>query len=69
MITFDDVTFIYDGKPLIEHFSYSVKEGEKAVLFGPSGQGKSTLLTSIAGFIRPSRNHKSYGISGSSASH
>ncbi|MFR1234793.1 MAG: ATP-binding cassette domain-containing protein [Barnesiella sp.] len=54
MITFDDVTFIYDGKPLIEHFSYSVKKGEKAVLFGPSGQGKSTLLTSIAGFIRPS---------------
>lgn len=49
MVLFKDVTFIYDGKPLMTHFSDEVSSGEKVVVYGASGTGKSTLLSSIAG--------------------
>ncbi len=53
MIEFQDLTFIYDNKPLMQHFSCCISPGEKVVLYGPSGHGKSTLLASVAGFVRP----------------
>ena len=53
MILFKDVTFIYDGKPLMTHFSDEVSSGEKVVVYGASGTGKSTLLSSIAGLVQP----------------
>lgn len=53
MVLFKDVTFIYDGKPLMTHFSDEVSSGEKVVVYGASGTGKSTLLSSIAGLVQP----------------
>jgi vitamin B12/bleomycin/antimicrobial peptide transport system ATP-binding/permease protein len=37
------------GKPLIAEVSLSLRRGESALLSGPSGTGKSTLLRAIAG--------------------
>ena len=48
MIEFDNITFIYDNKPLMQHFSCCISSGEKVVLYGPSGHGKSTLLASVS---------------------
>lgn len=53
MIEFKDLSFIYDGKTLFEHFSEVVKTGEKVVIAGASGSGKSTLLNCVAGFVVP----------------
>jgi putative ATP-binding cassette transporter len=36
------------GQPLIAHVSLSLRRGESALLSGPSGVGKSTLLRAIA---------------------
>ncbi len=37
----------YDGNPLIENISFSIKKGEILTLIGPNGAGKSTILKSI----------------------
>lgn len=41
------------GRPLLEKLSFSVDEGERLVLSGPSGLGKTTLLRGLAGLIDP----------------
>lgn len=39
--------------PLTEPISFAVKSGEMALISGPSGRGKSTLLMTILGMIPP----------------
>ena len=48
-ITFDDVTFQYEGsqKPVLDHFNLKLKVGKSIAVVGPSGSGKSTLLNLI----------------------
>ena len=48
-IALDQVTKRYQGVPVVNDVSLSVRQGEFLVLLGPSGCGKSTLLRSIAG--------------------
>jgi putative ABC transport system ATP-binding protein len=43
----------YVVKPL-DRFSAHVEDGELALLLGPSGCGKTTLLSCVAGILRPS---------------
>jgi ATP-binding cassette subfamily F protein uup len=43
----------YDGRTLIEGFSYTLKPGERIGVIGPNGAGKTTLLEIITGRIRP----------------
>jgi len=52
-IEMEDVTVRFDGKTVLEKFSLLVARGEKVVLTGPSGRGKSTVLRSILGFVVP----------------
>jgi multiple sugar transport system ATP-binding protein len=40
----------YDGKSVVRDVSFSVDDGEFAVLVGPSGSGKSTILRTITGY-------------------
>ncbi|QJQ94116.1 MULTISPECIES: ABC-F family ATPase [Halomonadaceae] len=43
----------YDEKPLFERFSMTVEAGERIAIIGPNGIGKTTLLKTLAGELRP----------------
>jgi ATP-binding cassette subfamily B protein len=42
-IVFDDVSFSYDGDPVLEHISFRVAPGQTVAIVGETGSGKSTL--------------------------
>lgn len=48
-----DLKIGYDGKTVIDGFSYEFESGGKYVLKGVSGSGKTTLLRCIMGLIKP----------------
>jgi len=53
MISAKGICKNYGGKTVLDGVSLSVLDGESAVIVGRNGIGKSTLLTILAGFLRP----------------
>lgn len=50
-VKFDDVTFSYEqGKTVLEHIYFDVKPGESVALVGPTGAGKSTVVSLLSRF-------------------
>jgi ABC-type multidrug transport system fused ATPase/permease subunit len=54
-VEFRDVTFSYDDRePVLDRVSFQVEAGEHVAVVGPSGVGKTTLLSLILRFYKPS---------------
>ena len=53
MLEFSDVSFEYEQKKVLDHFSLSLKKGEIVAIMGASGIGKSTVLNLAAGLREP----------------
>ncbi|MFD7880158.1 ABC transporter ATP-binding protein [Streptomyces sp. NPDC059766] len=53
MIRFENVSVTYDGaaEPSVRGVDFEVPEGELALLVGPSGVGKSTVLGAVNGLV------------------
>lgn len=49
----DDMSFGYDGTPVVKQLSFSVEEGDYLCIVGENGAGKSTLLKTLLGLISP----------------
>ncbi len=50
-VHFKDVTFAYEeGGNVLEHLSFDVKAGESIALVGPTGAGKTTIVSLISRF-------------------
>ncbi len=50
-ISFKDVSFSYrDGLPVLEHVSFYIKPGELVAIVGPTGVGKTTVISLISRF-------------------
>ena len=50
-VKFENVTFSYEeGKTVLENVSFDVKPGESIALVGPTGAGKSTVVSLISRF-------------------
>jgi len=53
-VEFDDVSFSYrPDTPILEHVSLSIKPGQLAALVGPTGAGKTSIISLIARFYDP----------------
>tara|TARA_B100000686_G_C16784764_1_gene974462 strand:+ start:343 stop:2115 length:1773 start_codon:yes stop_codon:yes gene_type:complete len=53
-IEINNLSFDYDGKKILENFSFSIKKGSTIGVIGKSGEGKSTLINLIVGLLKPS---------------
>ena len=55
-IRFDRVTFGYDpGHPVLRNFTAHIPAGSLAAIVGPTGAGKTTLVSLLLRFYRPQR--------------
>lgn len=50
-----DITFSYGGRTIIKDFSLRVAAGEKVLILGPNGVGKTTLANILSGYLAPSK--------------
>jgi len=53
LLRFDDVSLAFGSRPLLDHVSLLVDEGERVCLVGRNGEGKSSLLRLVAGLATP----------------
>lgn len=54
MLTLESLTLAHPGRPPLHYADRQLATGAQAVVTGPSGSGKSSLLHLIAGLQRPS---------------
>lgn len=56
IIRLEDVGFAFpNGRIVLEHINFELREGEKVALIGDNGSGKTTLLYILVGLLRPSQ--------------
>jgi branched-chain amino acid transport system ATP-binding protein len=55
MLSLSNVSVGYKGLPAVQDVSFHVDEGEIVSLIGSNGAGKSTVIKTIAGLMKPQR--------------
>ena len=53
MLRIEDLSLSYGDKPVVQNLSLRVKKGQVVSIIGPNASGKSSILKSIAGIIKP----------------
>jgi zinc transport system ATP-binding protein len=53
VILMHDVSFAYDGEPVVSRVYFKIFPGDLVSLIGPNGGGKTTLFKLILGLLRP----------------
>ena len=62
MLTVRGLRFGYDkAKPLFSDVSFAVRRGERVLLLGPNGCGKSTLMKLLSGHLAPDGGYIDFG--------
>jgi phospholipid/cholesterol/gamma-HCH transport system ATP-binding protein len=54
MIRFEDVSLRFDEVKALDHVSFQLQPGESAIIFGAAGSGKTVLIKTAVGLIKPS---------------
>ena len=53
--TAKEITFSFDGQPIVDGFSTTIMRGDKVGVIGANGAGKTTLLRLLLGQLTPQR--------------
>jgi phospholipid/cholesterol/gamma-HCH transport system ATP-binding protein len=53
VLRFDDVTVSFDGVEVLSGLSFAASEGESRVILGAAGSGKTVLLKTAMGLVKP----------------
>ena len=53
MLRIEALSLSYGDKPVVQNLNLRVKKGQVVSIIGPNASGKSTILKSIAGIIKP----------------
>ncbi|MDH4305986.1 MAG: ATP-binding cassette domain-containing protein [Acidimicrobiia bacterium] len=55
VVSVDGVTVIKDGNRLIQDVDWTIRAGERWILFGANGSGKTTLMEVVSSYLFPAR--------------
>lgn len=64
MLKLTHIELKFNERPLLSNLNLSLKRGDHAVLMGPSGVGKSSILKLAAGLIEPDSGRVERGVAG-----
>lgn len=53
VLRFENVTVVFDGVPVLSDVSFTVLPGETRIVFGAAGSGKTVMLKTAIGLVRP----------------
>lgn len=53
LIRYDNISISYDDNIVLKNFNLSVLTGDKMLIVGRSGLGKSTIFKTLLGFVKP----------------
>ena len=53
LLTVRDLALGYEGKPIVEHLSFELHEGDYLCVLGENGSGKTTLMRTMLGLQPP----------------
>jgi phospholipid/cholesterol/gamma-HCH transport system ATP-binding protein len=53
VVVVEDVSIIFDVKPVLQNVSFTVQRGETRIILGPAGGGKSVLMKLVNGLLKP----------------
>jgi phospholipid/cholesterol/gamma-HCH transport system ATP-binding protein len=57
VVEFDDVNLAFGNTPALVHISFSMRAGETRVVLGAAGSGKTMLLKTAVGLVKPDSGH------------
>ena len=57
VVEFEDVNLAYGTTPALVHLPFSMKAGETRVVLGAAGSGKTMLLKTAVGLVKPDSGH------------
>ncbi len=53
VVEVDDISYAWEGEPVIRGFSTTIMRGDRIGIIGPNGAGKTTLLNLLLGRLQP----------------
>jgi zinc transport system ATP-binding protein len=61
LVQVENLSVSYGAKTVLSHVSLTIEPGEIVTIVGPNGSGKTSLLRSIIGAVKPSRGRVTHG--------